>query len=258
EGHRPEASRPDRRMRHAPRPAASRRPCPARHLAPPLALVPGGPGSADVSAVKLHQTLHGYADGHRLLAASRKFPREAERALLMLTDISGPPTAGLFDSYLTGWAVPGAGAYALARTWLATELSRPGCVWTHTLLIDLTDLPRIADLALVRPMFRRPRRGESWQVYEQPTTLPLPPSGAEPPARPAPPERDAARVLAALYGRVSGPAWLVADGPDRVEDLVLALWGQAWPRLRRSLGFCTWALARRSIEGEPFHLHVVP
>src|SRR5262249_18814657 len=116
----------------------------------------------------------------------------------MLTDISGPPTAGLFDSYLTGWAVPGAGAYALARTWLPPELTRRGRWCTHPVLIALPALPRVAVLALVRPMFRRPRRGESWQAYEQPATLPLPPAGAEPPARPAIPERDAARVLAAL------------------------------------------------------------
>ncbi len=65
-------------------------------------------------------------------------------------------------------------------------------------------------------------------------------------------------MLAALYGRADGPAWLVADGPERVEDLVLAVWSQAWPRLRRTLDFCTWALTPRALEGDPFDLQVVP
>ena len=207
---------------------------------------------------EIHQALHGYSDGHRLLAASCRLPREAQRALLILSDISGPVTAGTFDSYLTGCPLPGAGAYALSRTWLATELNRPGCVWTHTLLVDYAELARIPDLATLCALFRRPRRGEPRQDYSQAATLP-PAAPADPtPARVPVTERDVGRVLAALYGVPDVPTFVVADRADRLESLVLALWSQQWPRLRRALGFCTWALTIRSVEGEPLDLQVVP
>jgi hypothetical protein len=207
---------------------------------------------------EIHQALHGYSDGHRLLAASCRLPREAQRALLILSDISGPVTAGAFESYLTGCPLPGAGAYALSRTWLATELNRPGCVWTHTLLVDYAELARIPDLGALCALFRRPRRGEPRQDYSRTATLPPASSGDAPPARLTVTERDIGRVLAALYGVPDAPTFLVADRADRLESLVLALWSQQWPRLRRALGFCTWALTIRSMEGEALDLQVVP
>jgi hypothetical protein len=209
-----------------------------------------------MSRLEFHQTLHGYSDGHRLLAASRKLPREAERTLLVVSDISGPVTAGAFESYLTGCPLPGAGAYALARTWLATELGRPGCVWTQTLLIADADLARMPDLRVLRALFRRPRKGEPRQAYGQPAPLPLPLDEPAPP--PLGPERDLCRVLTALYGVADAPTFLVADRAETLEDLVLALWSQQWPRLRGALRFCTWALAPRAVDGHPFDLQVVP
>jgi hypothetical protein len=208
--------------------------------------------------IELHQVLHGYSDGHRLLAASCRLPREAQRALLIMSDISGPVTAGMFDSYLTGCPLPGAGAYALSRTWLATELNRPGCVWTHTLLVEYADLARIPDLAALCALFRRPRRGEARQEYSRSASLPAPSSDDAPAPRPVGTERDLCRVLAALYGAPDTPVFLVTDRADRLEGLVLALWSQQWPRLRRSLSFCTWALTTRSVEGESLDLQVVP
>jgi hypothetical protein len=216
-----------------------------------------GDGAGTGQLIEIHQALHGYSDGHRLLAASCRLPREAQRALLIVSDISGPVTAGMFDSYLTGCPLPGAGAYALSRTWLATELNRPGCVWTHTLLVEYADLARLPDLGALASLFRRPRRGEARHDYSQAATLPSGPADTLP-AGVLAPERDLCRVLAAFYGVPDVPTFLVADRADRLESLVLALWSQQWPRLRRSLSFCTWALASRSIEGEPLDLQVVP
>jgi hypothetical protein len=210
---------------------------------------------ADPGVVEIHQTLHGYSGGHRLLAASQRLPREGERALLMLTDLSGPVRAGAFDSYLTGCALPGTSTYALARTWLAPEFDRPGCVWSHTLLLDQADLARIPDLGVLRPLFTRPRKGEPWQAYGQRLTLSVAAPRADRPA--AWSAIEAARLLAAFYGDPDGPTFVVAERPDTVEELVLALWTQQWPRLRRALRFCTWCLALRSIDGEPFDLQVV-
>lgn len=43
-----------------------------------------------------------------------------------------------------------------------------------------------------------------------------------------------------------------------IEALVLALWSQQWPRLRRSFRFCTWAAADRSSDSQHFDLQLLP
>src|SRR5262245_53670958 len=83
----------------------------------------------------IKQALHGYSDGHRLLAFSCRLPRDAENLMLILSDLSGPGGGDQFDPYLTGYPLGSAGRYALACTWPAPEMGRPGCVWTHTLLL---------------------------------------------------------------------------------------------------------------------------
>jgi hypothetical protein len=121
--------------------------------------------------IKIHQALHGYSDGHRLLEASMVLPRETERVVLILSDMSGPSMLHGFESYLTGYPLPDAGLYAFARTWYAAEMNRPGCVWTHTLLIENADLAHIRDLRTLVRLFRRPQKGQSWLAYQSPLVL---------------------------------------------------------------------------------------
>src|SRR5690349_13495632 len=97
--------------------------------------------------VWIDQTLHGYDDGHRLLVTSdRSLPAEAQRLMLLMSDLSGPQPVSGFDGYLTGYPLPGIPVYAFSRTWYAPEMKRPGCVWTHTLLLKFRDLARLDNL----------------------------------------------------------------------------------------------------------------
>jgi hypothetical protein len=202
---------------------------------------------------KLHQALHGYVDGHRQLALSAGLKAGDQRTLLALSDISGPG-AGLDDGgYLTGYPLPDSGMFALARTWPAPEMPRPGCVWTHTLLIDFDDLAEMRSLTELASFFRRPSSIGEAQSYARPEPAPVRLSephffGAQIWAR---------RVLAALYGEAKSPIIAGNPGPDR-DFVVLALWSQQWPRLRRSFRFCTFAAEDRSIEGAGFDLQVLP
>jgi hypothetical protein len=41
-------------------------------------------------ALKVHQTLHGYSDGHRQLASSVTLKPRDIKTMLVLSDISGP------------------------------------------------------------------------------------------------------------------------------------------------------------------------
>src|SRR4051812_36584795 len=88
------------------------------------------------SPLRVHQALHGYADGHRLIASSATLKTRDAKSMLALSDASGSGARIPESGYLTGYPLSESGMYAFARTWAAPEMSRPGCVWTHTLIID--------------------------------------------------------------------------------------------------------------------------
>jgi hypothetical protein len=204
--------------------------------------------------LKAHQTLHGYADGHRQLASSVTLRPNDIKTMLVLSDISGPGARIEDAGYLTGYPLSESKFYALARTWAAPELPRPGCVWTHTILVDFADLAALDDPMSLLLLFRRPT-GSNFTEY-----------GAEllvPPARFSPSLNAAAsdfarRLLAGLYGRPL--ARVVATKPTQLDadPIAMALWAQQWPRLRRAFRFCTFAAADRSSEGNIFDLQILP
>lgn len=202
---------------------------------------------------KVHQALHGYADGHRQLALSTTLKPKDQKTLLALSDISGPGARIEEEGYLTGYPLTDSGVFALARTWPAPEMPRPGCVWTHTLLIDFADLAVLPYLGALASLFRRPSgQGEAlW--YGKPQKLPTTVNGSL-----MPEQRSWARqVLMALYGKPNSRIVALSSGPG-VDHAVLALWSQQWPRLRRSFRFCTFAVSDRSVEGASFDLQVLP
>lgn len=216
--------------------------------------------SSGADVIQIHQVLHGYADGHRRLAQSRTLSREADRVMLSLSDMSGPAMMPGFENYLTGYPLPVDGLYAFASTWYAPEMERPGCVWTQTLLIEYADLARIADLRSLLPLFVRPR-GDSdlRQRYGDLITLRQTPGetvGMGLVANPMAP--DARAVLAALYSTSGIPIFIPARSAAIFQNVVLSLWSQQWPRLRRSFRFCTGALSNRSVDNVIFDLQVVP
>src|SRR5579871_3801485 len=126
----------------------------------------------DIAGTKLqiHQALHGYSRGHqRLSGSSQVRPRDA-KAMLVLSDISGPGVRPGDEGYLTGYPLAESGLYVLARTWSAPEMPRPGCVWTHSLLIDFADLAVLTDPAVLLNLFRRPT-ADDFSRYDDVLTL---------------------------------------------------------------------------------------
>src|ERR1700722_18657090 len=123
-----------------------------------------------IPAVVVGQTLHGYSDGHRLIAASAVdvTSRDA-KTMLVMSDASGPSTRTSSLGYLTGYPLVESGLYALARTWSAPEMPRPGCVWTHTLLIDFSDLAVLTSMSELLGAFRRPGSGMD-EAFGKPIT----------------------------------------------------------------------------------------
>ncbi|MCK1538241.1 MULTISPECIES: hypothetical protein [unclassified Bradyrhizobium] len=202
--------------------------------------------------VPLQQTLHGYSEGHRLLASSIDLPSRDAKTLLMMSDASGPAATMGADGYLTGFPLVESGHYALARTWPAPELPRPGCVWTHTILIDFSDIPSLSSAGGLLGLFRRPRGDEN--SYRSPIDH----ASSDSSDRFGVPDDLARRILSALYEEPAKPIVSMAAEVAVRDGLVLAIWGQQWPRLRRSFRFCTLSFADRSSANATFDLQFLP
>ena len=207
------------------------------------------------AAFKFHQALFGYDAGHHLLSASLQMPSEMRHVLAVATDLSGSAPAEGFDAAYTGLPVGETNYYALFCTWLAPEMPRPGCVWSHVLLIELADLAELADLGELRRVFRRP---SSLSLDGYRTQMNFQVGTAPPPRLSSPLTAVAGKLLAALYLAPEQPIVLPERSAANVEDLVFASWSQQWPRLRRNFRFSTGSFADRGRNGDPFDLQVSP
>ncbi len=207
----------------------------------------------DNTTLKIHQALHGYADGHRQLAASVQLEPRDIKLMLVLSDLSGPGTRIDDRGYLTGYPLPESRMYALARTWAAPEMPRPGCVWTHTLLIGFSELAELADPVSIASLFRRP---DMSNIAGFASELSL---SVGSPLDLDTYELDFARpLLAALYEEPHGRVIAARPPTLDVDSVVMAVWTQQWPRLRRAFRFCTASTADRSTDSNAFDLQLLP
>lgn len=221
--------------------------------------------------LSVHQLVHGYSDGHRELIGSIRLAARDARAVAILSDVSSSGLRVPEDGYLTGYPLPESGFYVLARTWAATEVPRPGAVWTHSLLVEFSDLASIRDASVLGMLHRRPdMEDSSWeQYYRRPINLHGPcvtDANASIKATAGMPAFDDAtiewlkNVLSALYGQPTDRVVVMLRTKEvvRVDEAVLALWSQQWPRLRRSFRFCTATTSDRQTEKGAFDLQVCP
>lgn len=201
----------------------------------------------------IHQALHGYQEGHRLLTATRKLSSESQRMLLFLSDRSGPSLHPEFNRYLTGYPLADDTVYALSMTYDAPEMPRPGCVFTHTLLIEWADLSSIEDLRALTALLHKPVVTEGFDEYAVPIEQPLvnvPSAGWR--------STWASALLDGIYAGPAAQVLLPADNAREYEELLLAVWSQQWPRLRRAWRFSTGTMSLRGALRKDFDLHVVP
>lgn len=202
--------------------------------------------------IRVDQTLHGYSEGHRLIYGSFKLPQPDARLMLVLSDASGSGSRIPSEGYLTGYPLAEAGKYVLARTWAAPEMSRPGCVWTHSLLIDFADLARLGSALDLLQCFQRPS-GEGGSGYASRLEV----EWERSPAAVHPDEIGrAGQWVSALYGKPKGRIIAERQGPGD-DALVLAVWMQQWPRLRRAFRFCSFSVDDRSTSADTFDLQLM-
>lgn len=202
----------------------------------------------------IHQAIHGYREGHRLLSSSLSLNADSARAMLVLSDMSGPAMQPGFDEYLTGYPLPGSELFVFAKTWYAPEMQRPGCVWTHSLLLSREQVSQ-ASASRLLTKFRRPQQ----EGVESAATRPIELDGTV----------DAVKVdgfadstaAGALVGAVLGqarPVIVTVEKAGQLELAFLRLWEELWPAARGRFSFCTGALMPRSVAGMLMDLQAVP
>lgn len=204
--------------------------------------------------VSIHQAIHGYRDGHRLLSSSTPLSADATRAMLVLSDMSGPSMLPGFDEYLTGYPLSGSEFFVLAKTWYAAEMQRPGCVWTHSMLIPRAEVSHVAVAGLLEK-FRRPQIEGVEKAAATPIVVADAASGS------IANERGDRAVTATLVGAILGqprPVVVAVDTSAELEMTVLQLWEELWPAEKARFSFCTGALMPRSNAGALLDLQAIP
>lgn len=104
----------------------------------------------------IHQTLHGYSNGHKLLSASLNLDSYSKKIMLRESDSPGDGFHQQNEPCYTGYPLNESGFYVLSKTWNAFEIKRPGCVWTHSILIPFEVLECITSSFNVLKLFYDP------------------------------------------------------------------------------------------------------
>ncbi|MBW8683517.1 GAP1-N1 domain-containing protein [Chitinophaga rhizophila] len=206
----------------------------------------------DRDNISIHQTLHGYKEGHNLLASSSELNGMERRTLSVMSDYTGTGVEKGFTEYITGYPLAGSKFYAFSKTWYADEMPRPGCVWTHTLLIDLSVLWMINNLSLLSSLFRRPSES-MYNSYNNSIQLNLAQVSENNPD-------DSVFfpfVSCQLYNG-DRPLIIYSDSAKQLESAILQTWLFQWPRLRRHFSFCTGSISPRRLESKFLDLQVMP
>ena len=203
----------------------------------------------------IHQALHGYRDGHRLLASSVDLSRADRQMLAIQTDNSDAGRDSEWASLLSGYPLP-SGVYAWSMTWPAPEMPRPGCVWTHTLLLDpLDDFQCRCDLP---SLFRRPKEQDDTSVFGR-SIDPIPSSKKSPVGSAS--KGDPEFLMALLWSfyepplrpvRATGISW----GDSQRHKLLTSLWAQQWGPLRARTSFTDAPITPRQMGQEAYDLQL--
>lgn len=181
--------------------------------------------------LEVDQALFGYSDGHRQLASSVNLPSKDVYELSMRSDLSPGASLSGTKSYISGFQLPDTRLYALIKTWPAPEMPRPGCVWSHVLLLSRSFLTKQINLGVLEDLFRRPEGRADVAGYN--LTLRVRRMAKSPTS-----SREYVKDIISSYYR-NEPV-LLNDTPDEAfERAMFDVWSQQWPRLRSEFSFRT-------------------
>jgi hypothetical protein len=213
--------------------------------------------------VSIHQCLHGYSEGHRLLDSSIKLPDEVARLMLRMSDLSGGSVFPGFEEYLTGYPLASLNLYVLAKTWYAAEMPRPGCVWTHSLILQSKDMDALPSLDRLTKFFIRPNPSRSKApmesgAYASSISYSSDAADDQPLLQETPLDTKLSVLVTALYYSKRRNLLIPAPSSATFEVPIMQLWSQQWPELRSNFSFCTGGLSSRGFAGRPFDVQCSP
>ena len=198
--------------------------------------------------------LHGYSQGHNLLAASIILPYEEDMDLLF-TQSDWDEYSSPYDndsSYLTIYPLKKSGYIVVAKSWYAHEMERPGCVWTQSLLVKMDEIEQEFNFEELLDVFRRPER-DKYDMY----TLPIQVKSEDFRAAPLVSSISAGNVgglLKFLSQKKLGVSYRVELPSIEYQKLVLRLIQYLPTEMLRETSICSGTLLQRRINGHPFSL----
>jgi len=202
--------------------------------------------------VKIDSQLHGYRQGHQLLASSTPLPKSDQSIIDRLSDVAGPlRPKERFEPYLSGYPLPSGSHYVVARTWQDLSIPRAGCVRTRSLLIPTeawAAAPNLADFLDFLAPGPLPTEAD---IIQRAVTL-----STRPAALPPTPGLRASELLEALFLEEAKPV-AIFDAPTP-ELVAIRLLTALWPTIRQRFAISTLALSPRKIAGRDFDLVFAP
>ncbi len=204
---------------------------------------------------EINQTLHGYSNGHHLLSSSIKLSKSSSRIMSVLSDLSGSEVSNNYLSYYTGYPLNEEWCYAIAKTWYASEMKRPGCVWTHTLLINFEDIKYFSNYSLLEELFQRPMDNNSFEQYSK--KISVNDNSITYSDYDFLDNDSLAIVLFSYYFNNKPAIFKTFTGNHFIREIWAFLVNQN-KSVYSNFSFCTASLSNRKIDNKPFSIQAVP
>ena len=196
-----------------------------------------------------NQTLHGYANGHQMIASSHDWSLDERKKMDVLSDLNGRCDERENQSYYTGYPLADGKKYVISKTWYAYEMPRPGCVWTHSIIFNIEDISKIKNVDEVIRTFHRPLAEEykrytgqiqfedgehTWEDYDV---------------------KLLEYLIYTIYGTANPRIIYFENDNNIIKELLFCL--QIMPcQLLRFFSFCTMSYEGRVYNGKPFSYQV--
>lgn len=196
-----------------------------------------------MDGIIVEQMLFGYNNGHSLINSSLEKSLMRQRDVDFLSDASG---MGKFSSYITCYPINEDGYYVFAKTWYADEMQRPGCVWTHVVLISFDDLKRVGGKIDVAALFRRPDKSIGFGQYGESIFCPI--------LSTRPTEYNEYAIYTLLY---SERKVLIEDGEsEKYENPIIRVLTILPTYILKNVTICTCAISNRYLNNEVFDYQI--
>lgn len=196
---------------------------------------------SSVGKFKVSQTLHGYRDGHKLLASSFVIDEYAGIEMARMSDLM-PQHLNDGSSYICGYPLKSINKYVLSKTWSAYEMPRPGCVWTHSILLDYATVAKIQNIFPLLNFFERPKTSKNF-IYDEDLIVDLEWTSEFKYIDDSfvqEMQEMATNVLQGIYSEKESRILIPANFESEINNAIAILsWNQMPPRLRRDFVFCT-------------------